>query len=54
MMSHRVLVPPDLSGSGRQYLLDRYYELIVSKEMRERECCADLRRSTAAWRIIVQ
>ena len=37
MMSHRVLVPPDLSGSGRQYLLDRYYELIVSKEMRDKE-----------------
>ena len=32
-----MLVPPDLSGSGRQYLLDRYYELIVSKEMRDKE-----------------
>lgn len=31
-MSHRVLVPPDLSSSGRQFLLDRYYELIIHKE----------------------
>lgn len=31
-MNTRVLVASDLAGSGRQYLLDRYYELIVAPE----------------------